>query len=513
MNQAVHIVLVSNIVLEPYLQAALADAFSASGRVVDLTAVAYAEYGAAEHMQAIREADMAVAALHFEELYPDVCAAAPAREDVREDAVLRCRELYAFLKERTSTPVLWLGFEDYGYPHDAVFGAVAVAGGLVDRVNAEVMRLIEKRDVFLDLKRIVARVGIAQAYSRSGKHRWHAPYAKALIGELAREVHKQYLIHAGITKKCLVLDCDGVLWGGVLSEDGIENIRVGVGSGAQYRELQRFLLTLHEHGVILAVCTKNDEADVRRVFREHSGMILREEHIAAFRANWEPKPRNICAIAEELNIGLESMVLLDDSAFEVGAVSAVFPEVTAVLYHRDTVYDALSCFHLPLCAEEETVRLRAETYRTNARRECLQAQSASHEAYLQALQTRVDIHPAAPSELARIAELSCRTSKCTNGVRYTVDRLQRKAEDGAYRLYAVCVADRFSDLGLVGVVGIDGETADLFALSCRALGREIEAEMLALLQKQGAAAYRFLSTEKNEEIRSKFDHIMKEASL
>ena len=141
-----------------------------------------------------------------------------------------------------------------------------------------------------------------------------------------KEIQKQYFIEQGITKKCLVLDCDNVLWGGILSEDGIENIKLGgSGFGRTYQDFQRFVLSLYYHGVILAVCSKNDLPDVMNMFHEHSEMILKEEHIACFQVNWENKPDNIRRIAETLNIGLDSMVFLDDSPVEIEAVKSILP--------------------------------------------------------------------------------------------------------------------------------------------------------------------------------------------
>ena len=284
-------------------------------------------------------------------------------------------------------------------------------------------------------------------------------------------------------------------------------------------DFQRFCLWLYRHGVILALCSKNYESDVLRVFREHSGMILREEHIACFQINWDNKAENIRRIADALRIGLDSMVFVDDSPFEIRAVESLLPEVTAVIFHRDTIYDALSCFNICESVDLTQAEMRNRTYKTDALREQLRKNmtdsGASYESYLQALKMQVDIHIAAEAELARIAELSQRTNKCTNGIRYTVSELKRltqnselsdgaernESEEGSgYKLYAVTVSDRFSDLGIVGTLGIYGNNLDLFSLSCRALGRNIEQEMLEFLRVHGINSFRFESTHKNDEL-------------
>lgn len=149
-------------------------------------------------------------------------------------------------------------------------------------------------DVFVALKRLIEKNGISNLYNTKSKYRWNAPYSKELIEFMEYEVYKQYQIYLLQSKKCVVLDCDNVLWEGVLSEEGIEGIRLDAsGLCREYQDFQRFLLSLYYRGVILTICSKNDEADVLRVFREHTGMLLREEHIACFQVNWSDKPTNI----------------------------------------------------------------------------------------------------------------------------------------------------------------------------------------------------------------------------
>lgn len=510
-DQEFKIALISNIVFEPYLRTELERVFQRSAQSVTLTCIPYEDCGTAE-LQSLGNTDMVFAALNFEEFYPDhindVCAQKRTYEDLQKDAVCRCEALYAALKKNTAAPILWLGFEDAYYPYDAVCGTVPMGQGLVDRINGELQPFISAQDTFIDWKRLIAQVGIPNAYDRKGKYRWNAPYSKAMIAALCGEVYQQYLIHQGTSKKCIVLDCDNVLWGGILSEDGIEKIQLGNGLGRPYQDFQRFLLTLYYHGVLLTVCSKNDEADVLRVFSEHSGMILKKEHIACFKVNWDNKPANIKKISEALNIGLNSMVFIDDSPFEIHGVQALLPEVTTVLYHRDTVYENLSCFHLKSKVDLHTVEQRNETYRTNIKRERLKDQSVSFQAYLKELQTNIDIHIALPAELARIAELTQRTNKCTNGARYTVDQLKKKIQYDGYRLYSVSVSDRFSDLGIVGAMGIEKDVLDLFSLSCRALGREVEKTMFSTLAQHPIAQISFTPTEKNKEFKKMMQQML-----
>lgn len=496
------ITLISNVVFEPYLRLQLEQNFQQSGKQVWLCTVTCRVGTMLEDFSQLCTANMILVLIKFDEYYPDChnirYMYRNSLNDVSHDAYQNCTNLYALIKKYTDAPILWFGFDDYCYKYDIITGNLVIGQGIVDRLNLQLNNLVYAKDTYIDLKHLIAKVGIQNAYNPKGKYRWNAPYSKELIELMGQEIYKQYLIHSGITKKCVVLDCDNVLWGGILSEEGIEKIHLGSGLGQAYQDFQRFLLTLYYHGVLLTVCSKNDEADVLRVFREHSGMILKEEHIACFKVNWSNKPNNIKEIANELEIGLDSMVFIDDSEFEIHSVETMIPEVTTIQYERDSVYEKLSCFNLKSHIDIHQVQKRNQTYRTNVSRRRVQAQSTSYEDYINALEMRIDIHQAIPAELARISELSQRTNKCTNGTRYTVEQLGGRLQTGKYKLYSVYVADKFSDLGLVGAIGIIENQLDLFSLSCRALGRDVEAQMLAFIAQHNIVKFSFASTHKNQ---------------
>lgn len=273
--------------------------------------------------------------------------------------------------------------------------------------------------------------------------------------------------------------------------------------GRSYQDFQRYLLFLYNYGVILTVCSKNDMPDVMRMFREHSEMILKEEHIACFQVNWNNKADNILRIAEILNIGLDSLVFIDDSDFEIESVKQLLPKVIAIKYERDTIYSQLSCFNLKSDVDVENIQQRNNTFKTNEQRVKLKDNSKSFEDYLNTLDMKIDIHSALPIEYARIAELTQRTNKCTNGKRYSVAEIKEVASSDDVKLYSVSVLDRFSNLGLVGAFEVEGETLTLFSLSCRALGREVENKMLEFIaDKHKIESIEFKSTDKNETIKS-----------
>lgn len=501
------ILLISNIIFEPFLRKYLTKSFELFFSEVQLSCVPYEEFN--EWYGKLQDKNIVIVYLNFDELYPnvlnDVVSAKVKVDDVRQDAINRCKKLYSLIKANTNAKVIWLGFEDYYSNNDIVCGTVPILGGSVDRINQAICdTLID--DIYIDFKRLLAKVGLSNAYNNKGKYRWNAPYSKEFIELMGDEVYKQYLIHTGKTKKCIVLDCDNVLWGGNLSEDGVEGIHLGSsGLGREYQDFQRFLLNLYYHGVILTVCSKNDEGDVLRVFREHSGMLLREEHIACFKVNWNNKPHNIKAIADTLNIGQDGMVFIDDSQFEIEAVKLLLPEISTILYDRDTVCQQLSWFNLKSNVDVTNINQRTQTYRTNIERKKLRESIASFDEYILSLDMKFDIHKSLSCELARIVELTQRTNKCTNGKRYTMEQIKNELVSSDYSLYTVCLSDKFSDLGVVGVIGTCDNIVDLFSLSCRALGRKIEEKMIQYILRIGANAVRFNNTSKNSDLKKLFE--------
>lgn len=492
--------LISNICFEPYCRTCFEQYKSGSFNGIRLHFISYNNYQ--DDIEETVSSDIILVCLNFEEMYPDLfndfSAGRITYNAVEKDCIRVCSELYSNIKNHSNAPVYWFGFEDYYCASRLNFGSSPMFDGLVDRVNNYLYNLVND-DLFVDLKRLIASIGIKNAYDAKGKYRWNAPYSKELINLMADEVYKQYLVEKGITKKCLVLDCDNVLWGGVLSEDGIENIKLaGSGFGRLYQDFQRFVLSLYNHGVILAICSKNDLTDVLNVFREHSEMILKEEHIACFQVNWDDKPGNLKTIAEKLNIGLDSIVFVDDSPVEIEAVKTLLPDVTTILFHRDMDYSQFSCFNLKRNVSLADIEKRNKTYRTNARRDELKEQSGSYEEYVKALDIKTEIHRIVPMEYSRVSELTQRTNKCTSGRRFTVQEIEDLIESSGMDFYSVHVTDRFSDLGLVGAFAVKDNELVLLCLSCRALGRGIENTMLEyILSNWNIESVAYHSTGKN----------------
>ena len=501
-NIDLHIGVISNIIFDPHFSPLMKLHF---GENVKIYPILYGEQEDDEYCKQLENSDVIVVWLNIEVTFSNIWNIKYSQNileyQIMENIVSSCNRLYDGLQVYKNAHILWFLFEDYflklpfvsGYHYDA----------LIDKININLSDVLKENVSLINLKQIIAEVGVTNAYDSKGKYRWSAPYSKALVEKAIKEIRKQYFIEKGITKKCLILDCDNVLWGGILSEDGIENIRLGEnGFGRVYQDFQRFVLSLYYHGVILAICSKNDLSDVLTMFCEHSEMILKEEHIACFGVNWGNKPDNIKQIAETLNISLDCIVFIDDSPIEVEAVNSMLPEVTAILFDCDSVYDKLSCFNLKSNVNITDIEKRIETYQTNQSRKNLKVQYENYNEYIEALEIKVDIHEALPIELSRISELSQRTNKCTNGKRYTVAEIKDRIQKENVKLYSFSVSDRFSDLGLVGAFEVDGNTLTFFNLSCRALGRKLEENILIFIKDNHIIKnIKFSKTSKNEEIK------------
>jgi FkbH-like protein len=297
-------------------------------------------------------------------------------------------------------------------------------------------------------------------------------------------------------RKCLVLDLDNTLWGGVIGEDGLGGIELGhSGIGLAYREFQMAILALHQRGVILAIASKNNRDDALAAIKAHPDMILRPEHFAALEIHWQDKAQSIVRISERLNIGLDSLVFWDDNPVERGIVRDQIPDVLVPDVPSDPseyvrcLVD-LPCFDtLTLTAEDQR---RGQMYREQAERdsflgETVQGVNGSElDAYYASLEMVVDISAANDVSIPRIAQLTQRTNQFNLTTRrYSEADVRALSRDHAWRVYTLSLRDRFGDLGLVGAAMVhtqpDAWELDTFLMSCRALGRRVEEAFAAFL--------------------------------
>lgn len=285
-------------------------------------------------------------------------------------------------------------------------------------------------------------------------------------------------------KKCLVLDLDNTLWGGILGEDGPEHLKIGGDyPGKAFLLFQQQILELQKRGVILAVCSKNNEADAWEFIDNSRDQVLKKEHIAAWRINWNDKAGNIAELAKELNIGLDSMVFLDDQPTERELVKSILPEVTVpdfptAPYLLPVFFKNLQEQYFNIYqASAEDLR-KTEQYKQNAERRQLQQQFTNIDDFIKSLQIETTIRLNDPADLPRIAQMSQKTNQFNlTGKRYTDLELKEIIERNG-KVFSLSVKDKFGDSGLTGaaivsLIGNEAHIENLF-LSCRILGRKIE---------------------------------------
>jgi FkbH-like protein len=336
----------------------------------------------------------------------------------------------------------------------------------------------------------------------------HIPYTPlffcALATSVARGVHA--LKNSG-RYKAIVVDGDETLWSGICGEDGALGIRIN----APRHSIQQFLAARHEAGMLICLCSRNNEDDVVAVFeRRKNEMPLSREHFAAWRIDWRPKSDNIRSLSEELNIGLDSIVFIDDDPIACAEVRANCPEVLTLELPQppETIPEFLDHLWLFDGVPGEGAG-RTTQYQQARQREQLRLGSATFQEFLAGLRLKIGIVPLAPGDLPRVAELTHRTNQFNfTAIRRDQAQLSALCQSGCAECLVVRASDRFGDYGLVGAIICDEQTedgfrVDTFLLSCRALGRGVEHRMLARLAEVAVQRSKrwidipFIRTQKN----------------
>ena len=371
----------------------------------------------------------------------------------------------------------------------------------------------------VDIAGAAAMAGIA---NWSDSRLWYlarSRWSRRAVREVARRYSAAIAAHLGMMRKCLVLDLDNTLWGGIVGEDGMTGIRLGEdGPGRAYQEFQIALRSLQRQGVLLALCSKNNPEDALQVIRSHPGMRLLPEHFATMRINWEDKASNLRAIAAELNIGVDSLVFLDDNPAERAWVRESLPEVVVPEWPEDPgefpsalMEVAADHFYRTGLTAEDLARGRQ--YREQHARRAAQAASGSIEDYYRGLEMRADVAPANDLTVPRIAQLTQKTNQFNLTTRRYSDQQIRELIASGCLVYSLDLDDRFGKNGIVGVLILRPETAaewkiDVFLLSCRVMGRTAERAFLGavcrVLRERGATRLigEYLPTPKNAPVAS-----------
>lgn len=341
-----------------------------------------------------------------------------------------------------------------------------------------------------------------------------SPLSYGATKRLAHEYMRYIIPLLSLNKKCLVLDLDNTLWGGVAGEDGIGGITLDVsGEGRSFYDFQSEILNLYNRGIILAINSKNNPEDALNIMDKHPHMILRSRYFSCMKINWQDKAENMKEIASELNIGLDSLVFFDDNPAERELIKTTLPQVTVVDVPKDS---GRYCEALRNIVDFEALELTAEDrernrmYLQNKEREQQKQKYKSLQEYLEALETSIDVMEADEFNIPRIAQLTQKTNQFNMTTRrYQPSDISEMLGSGKYKIYCCSVSDRFGDNGITGccIVRADGGEAiiDTFLMSCRVLGRNAEYAFLACvvndLRMKGFGKIRaeYLPTEKNRQ--------------
>ncbi len=366
-----------------------------------------------------------------------------------------------------------------------------------------------------DVSALVTQMGYRQWFDPRLWYLARCRLSSEATRALARSTVSVLRAWKGQTRKCLALDLDNTLWGGVIGEDGIEHIVLGEeGLGLAYAEFQEELANLARKGILLAICSKNNEEDALEVLRKHPSMRLRESDFAALSINWRDKAANLRELAKSLNIGLDGFVFVDDNPAERALIRESLPEVHVPEWPQDVsdfkaALQELStrCFpRISLTIEDQQ---RSAMYRSESERQTLKASSTSLEDYYRSLEMRAEVGTADRSSIPRLAQLTQKTNQFNLTTRrYTEAEIQSLACSSKVLALWLRLRDRFSDEGIVGALILKeyepgAWMIDTFLLSCRVIGRTVERAFLGwvcrILQERGARVLvgEYIPTRKN----------------
>ena len=448
--------------------------------------------------------NVAVLAVRTEDLAPDLARdfadLSPEAARQAADRVTHGYEQWVTsFRQHSQAALIVHSLERPTHPSLGVLDSQSETGqsGLIRQINRELRRIAEGfRGVhILDYDALVARYGSENWHDQRKWLTARLPIAANHLLHMAREWMRFLAPLTGRTTKCLAIDLDNTLWGGVIGEEGMTGIKVGPEyPGAAFQALQRALLDLSKKGVLLAVCSKNNLDDAMEALDKHPGMLVRSQHFAALRINWTDKSQNLREIAQELNIGIDSLAFLDDNPFEREQVRAALPEVLVIdlpqnpLDYATTVRDFPVFERLALSAEDQQ---RTAMYAEQRQRAGAEQSFQSKEDFFRFLDQEAELNPVSDLNVARIAQLTQKTNQFNLTTRrYTEAQIAEMAKQPGWNIFSIRVRDCFGDHGLVGVaIAHDqGEQCeiDTFLLSCRVIGRTVETALLAHIAKNAA---------------------------
>ena len=447
-------------------------------------------------------------------------------------------EKYSNLKNKLFTEIDII-FENLKNTASVVFNSFSSAYYNYNNIQfSKIETFVKELNIYLEQKKrsnvsivnidkLFTNIGFKQSIDYRFYHSSKAPYTLAFLKNYVAAIETVFLRNTGKLKKAIIFDCDNTLWKGVIGEDGMEGIDMSPTSksGKFYHLVQRIAVFLSKRGVIVGLCSKNNEQDVLDVLRNHKDMILKEDHIVIKKVNWIDKANNLRAIASELNIGIDSLVFVDDSNFEINLIKEQVAEIltiqvpTSISDYPDLILkNVYTYFNLVLNSDDAK---KTEMYKEQFDRENSKTAFSSIEDYLVSLEIELTVVKNDKEHISRIAQLTQKTNQFNlTTCRYTESQVDQFTTDKKHEVYAMFVKDKFGDNGLTGVCIAKKDEKDpknviidSLLMSCRIIGRNIEfVYMNHIIKDLANKGYQlltadFIPTKKNTQVEDFYDKV------
>jgi iturin family lipopeptide synthetase A len=447
--------------------------------------------------------------IRFEDWLRDVNESVPDEDKCKqlENNYRQLRDI--FINKKKQVPYL-VGV----FPVSTHLGLSSLVSGYLEDLDTRWKNLLngpETGNVYvMDFTGLAQCYHVPEVFDAVTDREGHIPFSNEYYAAVGTDIARKIIGFNNDAFKVIVLDCDNTLWEGICGEDGALGVRVP----DPYLELQRFMLKKYNEGLLLTICSKNNQDDVREVFEKNPGMLLTKEHFAAWRIDWKPKSENIRSLARELNLGVDSFIFIDDSPNECAEVMSNCPEVLTLQLPESSESIPGFLSHIwaldkPVVTDEDTKRTRM--YLEDKKRKETREKSRSLTDYLAGLEIKIAMNKMEPGQLARVSQLTRRTNQFNlSTIRRQEDEIQALIKKPGTTCWVIEVSDRFGDYGLAGVNITRKEEdylfIDTFLLSCRVLGRGVEDAILVGLRRycddQGIKTLRadYYPTKKNKPI-------------
>jgi FkbH-like protein len=436
--------------------------------------------------------------------------------EVLEKHKTKCKKMAQGLERKFQVPLIFQTVPDRGEP---LFGSIDIqqAGtrrNMLHLLNTYIFETLgQGPNLVFDVQSLAETVGLSNWYDPKQYFMAKLNCSQAALPLYGSRFASLIAAMKGMSRKCLVFDLDNTIWGGIIGDDGLDGITLGHGSagGEAFVAVQRCILDYHRRGIVLAVSSKNTHEIAMQAFEQHDDMLLRKEHITVFQANWKDKASNINAIAGNLNLGLDSLVFLDDNPVERQLVRDALPQVSVPELPDDPAYfarvlSAASYFESVAFLDED--KTRNDSYKQNALRiEAFESVGSLSE-YLKSLEMVLHIKPFDAQGLPRIVQLVNKTNQFNLTTRrYDEKSVTAMMVDGAYITLQARLTDHYGDSGMIAVVIATADNDELvidsFLMSCRVLERQVEFclmnQLIAIAKQRGMRSIRavYIPTDRN----------------